>query len=58
MPSFWLWRLYYYIVVDDLPDPEFGMDVCSVFPVCTANQSLPPKELPAYYIVSIFINKI
>lgn len=51
IPAFWLWRVYHFIVVDDVPDPVFGIDFCSVFSVCTANNGLPPDELPVYHIV-------
>lgn len=56
MPSFWLWRVYHYILVDDIPDPEIGMDFCSVFPSCQDNTNLNPHFFPVYHIVSIFRN--
>ena len=52
MPSFWLWRVYYFIVVDDIPDPEIGMDFCSVFPSCRDNNELGPLFFPVYHVVS------
>lgn len=53
LPSFWIWRVYYFILVDDIPDPEIGMDFCSVFPSCNNNTKLGPKIYPAYHVVSI-----
>lgn len=53
LPSFWIWRIYYFILVDDIPDPEIGMDFCSVFPSCNNNTKLGPKIYPAYHVVSI-----
>jgi len=53
MPAFWLWHVYYFIVVDDVPDPELGIDFCSVFPVCTANAEVSPNQLSIYHIVII-----
>ncbi len=55
LPSFWIWRVYYFILVDDIPDPEIGMDFCSVFPACNDNSKLGPKVYPAYHIVSTLI---
>ncbi|XP_046656389.1 QRFP-like peptide receptor [Daphnia pulicaria] len=51
LPSFWIWRVYYFILVDDIPDPEIGMDFCSVFPTCNDNSKLGPKVYPAYHIM-------
>lgn len=53
MPAFWLWRVYYFILVDDIPDPEIGMDFCSVFPSCKDNTKLNSLFFPTYHIVSI-----
>lgn len=51
LPSFWIWRVYYFILVDDIPDPEIGMDFCSVFPSCNNNTKLGPKIYPAYHVM-------
>lgn len=52
LPAFWLWRVYYYILVDDVPDPEIGIDFCSVFPSCVDNKMLP-IFFRVYHAVSI-----
>lgn len=50
LPQFWQWRIYYYIVVDDIP-PEIGVDFCSVFPICGGNDEIPHNFLPIYHFV-------
>ena len=38
MPCLWLWRISTLIIIDDVPDPEFGIDFCSSFSTCLFNE--------------------
>ena len=58
IPCFWLWRVYTFIVIDDVPDSEFGIDFCSSFPMCTYNRDVSQSFSIGYYnllCVAVFL---
>lgn len=49
IPCLWQWKVSTLIVIDEIPDPEIGIDFCSSFPVCMYNRNLSLLHRSGYY---------
>ena len=56
MPTFWLWRVYNFIIVDDIPDPDFGVDFCSVFPLCLSDLKVSTGRSSFFYVYHLALS--